>query len=56
MYENQNVFVIIPEIKQIKIVWKSKMSPIDRGCFIVINKILVIMELRIKVYCIMYKK
>ena len=33
MYENQNLKDIYPLIKHIKIAWRNKISPIDKGWF-----------------------
>lgn len=33
IYENQNVLVISPDIKQINVVWTSNVNPIAKGCF-----------------------
>lgn len=52
IYENQNLLVIKPEVKQTSVVWISKVNPIAKGCFIFIKIKLKINNRDSKIHCI----
>lgn len=52
MYENQNLFVINPDIKDTNVVWINRINPIANGCFIFIKIKLKINKNVIKIHCI----
>ena len=55
IYENQNLFVINPDIKQTNVVWISKVNPMAKGCFMFIKIKLKINKRDIKIHCIISK-
>lgn len=52
IYENQKDFDKRPVIKQVRIVWKSKINPILRGWDIWVKIILLINKINIVIICI----
>lgn len=55
IYENQKFLVSSPDFIQVKIVWMSKIIPIDNGCVIWVKRIVLIIKVIIIKFCMMQK-